>query len=193
MLSRVQALLGCDIEMLTGLRDRAAAAAAARADLVQAQLSAQLTDLLHELSVHQPLVLLLDDLQWADSASVNLLFHISRCLPGSRMLITGAYRPAEVEATAAHTGTQGPTRHPLREVVLELQRHHGDRSVRLDAATEAERRGWIDALLDSEPNCLDADFRDVLFGRAGAHRLFTVELLRAMQDRGDLIQNRESQ
>ena len=191
LLSRAQVLLRPDAGALQRLRDGATAAGAAAANLVQAQLFAQLTDILHGLSTRQPLLLLLDDLQWADTASVDLLFHMSRRLAQSRLLIVGAYRPSEVDATATHTGTHAPARHPLHEVVLELQRRYGDRSVQLDQATEGERRHWIDALLDSEPNRLDTGFRDALFERTGAHPLFTVELLRAMQGRGDLTQDRE--
>jgi ABC-type oligopeptide transport system substrate-binding subunit/DNA-binding SARP family transcriptional activator len=188
LLSRAQALLRSDAEALTRLRVQVAATGAT-ASLVQVQLFAQLADLLHGLSTHQPIVLLLDDLQWADAASVELLFHISGRLAESRMLIVGAYRPAEVEA--APTGTHDPARHPLHEVVLEFQRRHGDRSVQLDQASEEERREWIGALLDSEPNCLEVAFRDALFGLTGAHPLFTVELLHAMQDRGDLAKDSE--
>jgi ABC-type oligopeptide transport system substrate-binding subunit/DNA-binding SARP family transcriptional activator len=195
LLSRAQALLRSDAEVLARLRAHAAAAGAAATHLVQDQLFAQLADVLHELSTRRPLLLLLDDLQWADTASIDLLFHMSRHLTGSRMLIVGAYRPVEVEAAAVRTRTQAPAllqaRHPLHEVVLELQRRDGDRSVQLDRATEGERRHWIDALLDSEPNRLDTGFRDALFERTGAHPLFTVELLRAMQGRGDLTQDRE--
>jgi len=188
LLARAQALLPPDAELLARLRAHAATAGPA-ASFVRAQLVAQLADLLHKLSTRRPLLLLFDDLQWADTASIDLLFHMSHPLAGSRMLIVGAYRPSEVEGAAAGARADASARHPLHEVVLELQRRYGNRAVQLDGATEDERRGWIDALLDSEPNCLDADFRDALFERTGARPLFTVELLRAMQDRGDLTRD----
>ena len=39
-----------------------------------------------DLANRQPLLLLLDDLQWADSASISLLFHLGRRLAGSRII-----------------------------------------------------------------------------------------------------------
>ncbi|MEZ4580456.1 MAG: hypothetical protein R3A10_02155 [Caldilineaceae bacterium] len=47
----------------------------------------------------------------------------------------------------------------------------------------------MDALLDSEPNELPESFRAKLFQRTQGHPLFTVELLRDMEGRGDLAQD----
>ena len=52
--------------------------------------------MLQALAQQGPLVLVLDDLQWADLGSISLLFHLGRQLAGSRILIVGAYRPEEV-------------------------------------------------------------------------------------------------
>lgn len=43
----------------------------------------------------QPLVLILDDLQWADDSTMMLLQHVARALDGMRVLIVGTYRGAE--------------------------------------------------------------------------------------------------
>ncbi len=43
--------------------------------------------------------------------------------------------------------------------------------------------------LDTEPNELDEDFRQQLFARTDGHPLFTVELLRTMQERGHLVKD----
>ena len=74
----------------------------------------------------RPLLLLLDDLQWSDVASIGLLFHLGRRLAGHRILILGAYRPEEVAA-----GREGQP-HPLQPVVLEFQRTWG--AVQVDLA-----------------------------------------------------------
>ena len=61
-----------------------------------------------------PLILFVDDLQWADLGSISLLFHLGRHLAGSRILIVGAFRPEEIAL-----GRDGE-RHPLEQVVNEL-------------------------------------------------------------------------
>ena len=45
---------------------------------------------------------------------------------------------------------------------------------------------FVDALLDTEPNRLSPAFRQRLLQRTEGHPLFTVELLRSMEERGDL-------
>ncbi|HUS80978.1 MAG TPA: AAA family ATPase, partial [Armatimonadota bacterium] len=158
-------------------RLHAAPDAPAAAGVAQAALFEQLTDVLRALARRYPLLLLLDDLQWADAGSLSLLFHLGRRLSGSRILVVSAYRPGEVAL-----GRQGE-RHPLEMVVNELGREWGETAVDLD---QAEGRAFVDALLDSEPNRLDEAFRATLARHTGGNALFTVELLRSLQEHGDL-------
>jgi DNA-binding SARP family transcriptional activator/predicted ATPase len=163
--------------------------------LQQVDLFEQYTRVLQVLSQRQPLLLVLDDLQWADLGSISLLFHLGRRLAGSRILIVGAYRPEEIaigrESLSAtdrslHSGQR--ERHPLEPVVHELQRLFGQIIVDLG---QAARRGFVDALLDSEPNRLGEVFREMLYQQTGGHPLFTIELLRGLQERGDVIRDAE--
>jgi predicted ATPase len=148
----------------------------------QSDLFEQYTKVLQVLARQVPLMLVVDDLQWADMGSISLLFHLGRQLAGSRILIVGAYRPEEVVI-----GRDGE-RHPLESVINEFQRHFGDITVKLD---QAERRDFIEALLDSEPNRLGLPFREMLYRQTHGHPLFTIELLRGLQEQGDLVQDPE--
>jgi DNA-binding SARP family transcriptional activator len=51
---------------------------------------------LARLSTHGPVVLMLDDLQWADASTLLALRHLARVLVGQRLLLVGAYRTGEV-------------------------------------------------------------------------------------------------
>jgi tetratricopeptide (TPR) repeat protein len=62
----------------------------------------------------RPLVLLLEDLQWADPASVDLLVYLAPRLEGLKLLLIGTYRPADVESQ----------RHPLRAALASFGRGH---------------------------------------------------------------------
>jgi transcriptional regulator with XRE-family HTH domain len=156
------------------------AVAQSPASTQQSDLFEQYTRVLAALAGHAPLVLILDDLQWADAGSINLLFHLGRRLEGGHILILGIYRPADVAL-----GRNGE-RHPLEPVVSEFRRHFG--GIQVDLRQTADRQ-FVDALLDSEPNRLGATFRDALYQHARGHALFTVEMLRGMQERGDLVQD----
>ncbi|MBN1402546.1 MAG: AAA family ATPase, partial [Anaerolineae bacterium] len=147
----------------------------------QAALCDQATRVLQALSRSHPVLLILDDLQWADRASINLLFHLARQLAGQRILLLGAYRPEEVAA-----GRDGRV-HPLQPVLYELQALWAESLVDLGLA---EGRAFVEALVDSEPNDLGPAFREALYRHTGGHALFSVELLRAMRQRGDLMRDR---
>ncbi|MFL5807222.1 MAG: protein kinase domain-containing protein [Roseiflexaceae bacterium] len=146
----------------------------------QQDLFEQYARVLQALARRSALLLTVDDLQWADRGSADLLLHLGRRLKGCRVLIVGAYRPADVAIG------RGGERHPLERVVGELQRDFGE--IRLDLG-QAEGRLLIDALLDSEPNQLDEAFRAALYQQTAGHPLFTIELLRDMQERGALARD----
>ena len=148
--------------------------------LEQKDLFGQMTRFLSSIAQHRGLMLVLDDMQWADPGSIGMLFHMGRRISDCRILIVGAYRADEL----ARHGNGQP--HPLSKVVAELKRAMGDIEIDLTAATEAEARRFLDTLLDSEPNRLDSHFRAALFHRTAGHPLFIVELLRDLQERGDL-------
>jgi predicted ATPase len=148
----------------------------------QSDLFEQYNRVLHTLASQLPLVLVVDDLQWADLGSISLLFHLGRQLPGPRILIVGAYRPEEVAI-----GRDGE-RHPLEPMANQFRREFGDIAVDLD---QAESHHFVEAFLDSEPNRLEIAFRQRLYQQTGGHPLFTVELLRGMQERGDLVLDQE--
>ncbi len=149
----------------------------------QGQIYEQYAKVLNALSQHAPLLLILDDLQWADNASIDLLFHLTRRIESSRICIIAMLRPAEIAL-----GRAGE-RHPLERVMSEVKRYYGDVIIDLDAAARAEGAAFIDALLDSEPNVLGAGFRRALLERTGGNPLFAVELLREMEEEGALAQD----
>ena len=122
------------------------------------------------------------DLQWADVGTIGLLFHISRNLTGQPILLLGAFRPEEIAVM------QDGKRHPLAPVIHENERNFGD--IVLELGQEADP-SFVEALVDSEPNNLDSSFRDKLFQQTGGHPLYTAELLRGLQERGDLHKNRD--
>jgi DNA-binding SARP family transcriptional activator/predicted ATPase/pimeloyl-ACP methyl ester carboxylesterase len=152
-------------------------------NLEQNALFGQFTNVLHHLAQNHPLLITLDDLQWIDEGSLGLLFHLGRHLAGSRILIVGAHRPDEL------LHERDGELHPLVQVLHEFRRAFGDIFIDLARYDQFEARVFVDALLDTEPNRLDATFRQALFQKTGGHPLFTVELLREMQSRGNLLQD----
>jgi hypothetical protein len=62
-------------------------------------------------AIANPIVLVLDDLHWADAPTLNLLRNLARSVKGSRLLIIGTYRDMDLDR-----------RHPLAEMLADLRR-----------------------------------------------------------------------
>jgi DNA-binding SARP family transcriptional activator/tetratricopeptide (TPR) repeat protein len=156
----------------------------------QADLFDQATRVLQAVAAQHPLLLLLDDLQWADKGSLAMLFHLGRRLGDGRILLVGAYRSPTVamgSPTPSASERDAPQeRHPLEPVLHEFGRDWGNIKVDLD---QADGRAFVDAFLDTEPNQLDVAFRDTLYQHTGGNPLFTIELLHGLQERGDLVRD----
>lgn len=140
----------------------------------------QWTSVLKTVAQARPLLLWLDDLQWGDLDSIALLFHLGQRLAGSRVLITGGFRPVEVAI-----GRDG-RRHPLKKVINELQKKIGAVVVDLN---RSDGRRFVSAFLETEPNSLCRNFRDTLYRQSGGNPLFIVELIQNLRARGDLIRD----
>jgi|GEM_PF-665207 len=56
----------------------------------------RITDLLVDISKDRPVVFFMDDLQWIDDSSAQLLHHLARNISNERIFLLGAYRPEEL-------------------------------------------------------------------------------------------------
>ncbi|MDX1612945.1 MAG: BREX system ATP-binding domain-containing protein [Candidatus Promineifilaceae bacterium] len=146
----------------------------------QGQLFAEFAEVLVALAARQPLLLIVDDLHWADPSSIGLLGHLGHRLAESAIMILGAYRPEELSQ-----GRAGAP-HPLLPVLSEYKRRFGDVTLDLSRVELESGRSFVDALLDQEPNALGPAFRQALTHHTGGHPLFTVALLEEMQAQGKL-------
>lgn len=146
------------------------------------QLVGQVTDVLATVARERPILLLLDDLQWLDAASADLVFHLARRLQGSQVLVLGAYRPSEIVGTA-----MPPSGRTLRQTMLEVRGSSDHAVLDLEDVDPRAARELCDALLDLEPHGLSEDFRTRLFRQTRGHPLFVVELLGELRARGELV------
>jgi tetratricopeptide (TPR) repeat protein len=139
----------------------------------------QYSNVIKSMAEKQPLIMAIDDLQWADPSSIDLLFHLARQIGNSRVLMIGTYRPEEVAIG------RGDASHPFAQILGDLKRYYGNIVLDLDQS-DAERRNFVWQLIDSHPNRLGENFREELLHHTNGHALFTVELLRELRERGDI-------
>ena len=69
------------------------------------------SQLLIAASARTPLVLVLDDLHWADRGTIAMLRHVARFIARNRILVIGAYRDVELDR-----------QHPLSDALAALRR-----------------------------------------------------------------------
>ena len=92
------------------------------------------TTLIEAASQEMPLVLVVDDIHWADRPTLLLLRHLVRSAEPCRLLLIGTYRETELDRT-----------HPLMAVLADLQRETAYERLALRGLDEGE----TDALLQS--------------------------------------------
>ena len=153
----------------------------------QAHIFEQYTNFLRAFAAEQPLLLVFDDLHWADASSLSLLFHLSRRIDQSRIMIIGAYRPEETGVA------QGGTESPLEKLLSELKRYYGDITIAVDQEEEATTRAFVDACVDAEPNRLGFDFRAALRRHTAGNPLFITEILHHLRESKLLVKDAQGE
>jgi predicted ATPase len=73
----------------------------------------------------------------------------------------------------------------------ELKRKFGRMEINLEDTDQFDRKRFVNEYLDSEPNNFDDKFKEALYQHTAGHPLFTVELLRQMEDQGVIFKNEE--
>jgi hypothetical protein len=121
-----------------------------------------------------PLVLLLEDLQWADAASVDLLSHLARRLPRQRMLLLATYRPSDVDARGA----------PLKPAALDLRAAGLASELALGPLPVADVAAWLDARFPAHR--FPPDLAEVLHARTDGLPLFVRSLAELLAARGEI-------
>jgi len=99
-----------------------------------------ITTFLRNAAQHQPLVLVLDDLHWADKPSLLLLHFLAREIRDSRLLIVGTYRDVELRR-----------QHPLSQTLGDLAREQLGQRVLLRGLTERDVARFVEMTAGRTP------------------------------------------
>jgi class 3 adenylate cyclase/tetratricopeptide (TPR) repeat protein len=142
------------------------------------QMFAAVVDLLARAAERAPVVLLLDDLHWADAATTQLLRHVltvSRALP---LLVIGTFRDSEV----------GPD-HDLADTLAVLHREHGVDRVALRGLGDDELLRLLEQTAGHEMNDEGVALRDALLAETDGNPFFVGEMLRHLAETGGIYQD----
>src|SRR5260370_251987 len=135
----------------------------------------EMSDALGAIASASPVVLLLEDLHWADSSTVDLLRHLFQRIGGQRLLVLATLRPEDLELT----------NHPLRKYKLEIQAHQECDEVALRPLQLEHIAGFLDPRFS--PHHFPPHLPQLLPPHTKPHPLFATALAQFLAERGDIV------
>jgi len=115
-----------------------------------------------------PLVLIFEDLHWADATSLRLFAFLAAELEDHAMLVIATYRDTEL-----------PRQHPLSETLADLARSPAFQRIELAGLSSRETEEFMAAASGGAPS---AHFVSAIHERTEGHPLFLEETLRLMTE-----------
>ncbi|MEP6493886.1 MAG: AAA family ATPase [bacterium] len=139
----------------------------------QYRLLAELTEYVRSLAATRPLVVVLDEMQWADNTSWDALENLIGQLDTDRIMICLAHRPdTPYDAT------------PRREM---LNRHEIVRELTISRLTRDEVKQWLEAAFHRQQ--VGREFLAFLYRHTEGNPLFITQTLRALIEDGAIWHN----
>ena len=130
--------------------------------------------LLAAASERQPVLLVVDDIHWADESTRELLDHLSRRLAALAALLVVTYRADELHR-----------RHPLAPVLQSWRRSGLAETVKLEPLAPAGVAEMIRVMFDAP--AIEADLRNPMFERSEGNPFVLEEMLKEAIERGDIV------
>jgi DNA-binding CsgD family transcriptional regulator len=133
--------------------------------------------LLQSAAGEHPLVVVLDDLQWADRGSLGLLGFLLRVVPRTRLLIVATMRADDLD--------QGERRAGLTELLAALHREPGFVRLPLSGLDEAE---VTDVVASEVARTVNPALGRAIHGETGGNPFYVQEVVRHLLDEGALVE-----
>jgi DNA-binding SARP family transcriptional activator len=155
--------------------------------IAKGRLFEAIAQLLNALAQRAPLVLLLDDLQWVDEASLDLLRYLGHSWreQGSRVLLLGAVRSEELELTPEFSAQLVNLGRDLPVIQVSLQPLNREETLQLVEALVVEQEpGRVPPHTQEPQRPVLSDF---LFTQTGGHPFYLLEMLKLLREREWLV------
>jgi tetratricopeptide (TPR) repeat protein len=133
----------------------------------------EMGDALAVIAAASPVVLIIEDLHWADAASVDLMRHLCQRMSNLRLMIVGTLRPADLEMRD----------HPLRTYRLEMKTHQVCEEIPLQLLSAQDVSNYLDARFS--PNDFPSGLAEIIHAKTEGHSLFVTTLAQLLSERGD--------
>jgi class 3 adenylate cyclase len=142
------------------------------ADAETARLHDAMGQVLTRLAAEAPIVLVVDDLHWADEATVGMLRAVARVAGRTRLLVVGTYRETDLDR-----------RHPFAAALPLIQREVEPTRIALDGLRADDVRALLERLSGHD---VPAEFATLLATETDGNPFFLRETLLHLVDEGRL-------
>jgi class 3 adenylate cyclase len=149
----------------------------ADADTERFRLFDSVADLLAEVSASQPVVLVLDDVHWADKPSLLLFRHLLRATAPMRLFVLATYRDTDLDRS-----------HPLADVLADLRRQPGVDRLDLQGLDEGEITTLMSKTAGHDLDAPALELARMLHHETEGNPFFVSEVLRHLAESGAIVQ-----
>jgi tetratricopeptide (TPR) repeat protein len=130
------------------------------------------------LATQAPLLLVVEDVHWADGGTLNLLRHLARRVSKARLLLVITYRDTEVELDQAH---------PLHAILHDFNRERLAEELKLARLNHEQTHDLLAAML-STAGAITPEFLDGIYKETEGNPFFIEEVCKGLIEQGKLYQ-----
>jgi AAA ATPase domain/Adenylate and Guanylate cyclase catalytic domain len=146
------------------------------AEVRRYELFGSIVALLGAVAARTPVLVVLDDLHWADKQTLLLLRHVVAHTISERLLIAGTYRDAELTET-----------HPLSDALAAFHRQTGVERIALRGLHDADTVALLQSATGNELDEAGVGLAHALYRETDGNPFFTLEVLRHLIESGVLV------
>jgi hypothetical protein len=140
---------------------------------------AAVSEALYSIAAKKPTILFIDDLHWADTASLALLQYVSRFILSRRLLILGTYRSEDL-----NSDSEGHP-HPLVDMFRLMGRESLFKEIKLSNLNHSDVSLLAENMMQGR---IQTQFAEKLTSESQGNPLFIIETLRMLSEMGSLVQ-----
>ena len=137
------------------------------------RLHESLSSLLGALSGRVPVMFFVDDIHWADAATLYLLRHLARQAGRLRLLLVLTYRDVEMEEIG-----------PLHSVILDMNRERLATRLKLGRLTQEQTREMLESMFEGQ---IAETLVEGVYRETEGNPFFVEEVCKALVEDGDLV------
>jgi len=137
----------------------------------------EICEALEEITRRNPLILILEDLHWADPSTVDVISALARRRVSARLAVVGTYRPSELVASG----------NPLRHLTQDLLVHRLCDEIAVEPLGRSEIDEYLARVFPEHQ--FPTDLSELIRRQSGGNALFMTTLVEDMVERSLIVQS----